>query len=129
MLLLAALLVATSYCTPAATQPAYQWDIQISQGTLNQPVSNISVRVDGTTYPIIDQVDAPMEVLATENYRAKGVPDTALMACAGFWAGYEQVIYLQRNHDKLEAILLTYEEGFDDPQVAQLKTILLPQKP
>ena len=110
--------------TPNETENAeYTWSINISNGEYNQPISEVSLLVDGKSIEIMDRVDAPMENIAPAEFKNKGVPDSALLACGGFWAGYEQVLYVQKNEEDLEFILMTFEEGFAEPQTFPVKKL------
>lgn len=113
-----------SQCTTPETETEkYAWNIDISNGEYNQPVSAVALLVNGKKIEIMNHVDAPMENISQQQFKTKGVPDSALLACGGFWAGFEQVLYVQRNKNELECILMTFEEGFAEPQTIPIKTI------
>ena len=115
-------LMQSGCASDADSKPKVDWDIQISNGDYNQPVSVVALNVNGNRFEISSQIDAPMEVIDRQSFAEKGVPETAVTACGGFWAGFEQVLYIDSVSNGLEAVLLTYEEGFDTPQKAVLKT-------
>ena len=100
-----------------------EWNIEVGKGDLNQPISKVAAVINGKSYPLVNQIDAPMETLAKADFSKKGIPESAVAACSGFWAGYEQVMYLDQTTGGYKAVLLTYEEGYSAPQRFEIKTI------
>lgn len=116
-------LLAYACSQPEAPATKYEWNIEISNGDYNQPVSKVTLLIDNQSYLISEQIDAPMELIEPAKYKEKGVPDSALLACGGFWAGFEQIIFLRKKQESVEVMLYTFEEGFDTAQEFSLKVI------
>jgi hypothetical protein len=92
-------------------------------GEYNQPVARVGLIYKSQKIHLMDQVDAPLEPLDKTKFLEKGVPTDAIIACTGFWAGYEQTLYVADKTDHYEVTLLTFEEGFPNPQTMLVSKI------
>ncbi len=110
-------------CVSTTSTPEYAWDIDISNGEYNQPVSEVSFVMNGEEIEVMDRIDAAMENISQTEFKNKGIPDSAILACGGFWAGYEQILYVKEKDAHLEFVLMTFEEGFAEPRTVPIKTI------
>ena len=127
-LALAVLLVSAGFSsaspTPKQTPPLH-WVFQMHRDAQTNPYTDVFLRVGSRKVRIMQQAQEEFEVVPRSSYKDHAVPAHALAACAGWWAGAGDNLYVVRRGRSLVVYRKQLDEQAPDFPWKRLQTISL----
>lgn len=77
------------------------------------PTSTIELSANGTISPVM-KISGYAELIAKADYKSKEIPENALAACGGWWAGAGDYFYVVMSDNKLVIYQGWQDEGQTD---------------
>ncbi len=108
--LLGLLLASAIHPTFAQARPALSWSFAMHRDRYDNPHGNVYLLVSGLRVLVLRNADADFHVLPREEYAIHDVPRAAVTACAGWWAGGGEDLYVVRRQGRL----IVYNRGVDE---------------
>jgi len=100
----------------AQARPALSWSFAMHRDRYDNPHGNVYLLVSGRRVLVLRNADVYFHVLPRDEYASHDVPRIALTACAGWWAGGGEELYVVRRHGRLEV----YNRGLDEDNSAHV---------
>ena len=127
-LALAVLLVSAGFSSaaPASKQtPPVAWVFQMHRDKSGTPSTDVFLRVGGKQTLVMRQAQEEFEALPRSSYKDHAVPAQALAACAGWFAGAGDDLYVIRRGRSLVVYRKQQDEQAPDFPWKRLKVIAL----
>ena len=104
--------------------PPLAWVFQMRRDSQGSPHTAVLLRVGGRLVPVLRDAADEFRTLARAGYKEKGVPAPALTACAGWWAGQGDDLYVIRRAHSL--IVFRREEDEQVPALPWKRLQIIP---
>jgi hypothetical protein len=108
------------------SQAGVSWLFNIRNDKDGNPQGKVFLLVGGRKVLILPDAAAQYSVLDRTDYKSHDVPDTAVTACTGWWAGQGEDMYVLRRKRQLVVFIRYLDEGVSVPAYKRLKVISLP---
>ena len=114
-----------NYAAPAARQrpPTVTWSFETRTDRDLTPHSRVFLRVNGRRVPVYGETTATFQTLGRGEYTGHGVPSNAITACAGWFAGQGEDLYVVRRGRRLVIYLRELDEQAPIPAYKRLKSV------
>lgn len=106
---------------PPTTYSKINWLLETQEDELANPVTKISLIVDKRYVEIESALN--VEALPKITWINHNIPDDALAACGGWWAGQGAYYYVVKKNDKLQILKGYAGEGMDPKDEYQYEVI------
>ena len=113
----------------AQTRPALSWSFAMRRDRYDNPHGNVYLLVSGRRVLVLRNADTYFRVLRREDYAAHDVPRAALTACAGWWTGGGEDLYVIRRHGRLDVYNRGIDEGASTPSYRRIQSFTLRDTP
>jgi hypothetical protein len=107
---------------PAGAKGEVTWLFDAHEDGEGIPHTKVSLVV-GDRRVFLEEVVAKFVVLERQDYKSHGVPDAALTACSGWWAGAGEDFYVVRRRRSLVVYSRTLDEQAPAGAYKRLKVI------
>lgn len=119
------LLASTMLSKFAQARPALSWSFNMRRDRYDNPHGNVYLLISGRRVLVLRNADTYLRVLRREDYAAHDVPRAALTACAGWWAGGGEYLYVIRRHGRLDIYDRGLDEGAPTPAYRRIRSVTL----
>lgn len=101
------------------------WIFDIREDRAGNPRGRVFLRVARRRVLISRNVSGHYHVLRRQDYAAHRVPSSAVTACAGWWAGQGEDLYMIRRPGRLRVFRRNLDESAPTPAARLIRTISL----
>ncbi len=108
-----------------ARTPPLQWVFQTRRDAQTDPHTDVFLRVGSRQVLVLRQAEEEFTVSAKAEYKDQHIPAQALAACAGWWAGAGDDLYVVRRGSSLVVYRREVDEQAPDFPWKRLKVIPL----
>lgn len=122
---------AAAHAQKAASRPAtaqatlpVRWVFDIKRDKNENPSGSVYLQVGGKRHHILAASSA-FEVVPRDRYKDYKIPAYAIAACAGWWAGAGDDLYVVRRGRQLDVYWRSLDEQANTPPYKRIKSIRL----
>jgi len=102
-----------------------KWEFLTEEDDEGTPKTKITLLINGNKNLLTSEAEGGFEEIAKNNYSQENIPETALIACKGFWAGLLHVVYVEQQGNTLVVKQGFLDEGVEEMAFEELKKIPL----
>ena len=102
-----------------------EWVFDIKQDDTDTPRGKVFLVVNTRKILLRRAVVGNYSVVDRAEYKDRGIPNAAITACSGWWAGSGEILYVIRRRSQLFVYIRYLDEGVSHSSNRRLKTIQL----
>lgn len=99
------------------------WEIKQIVGVDDEeamnPLASVSIKIGNKSF-VIDSISGEPDLIEPAYYSERDIPQDALSACGGFWAGLGVYYFAIKHEDSIKIFVRYEEEGYMDEETQEM---------